>query len=25
VLASMGCVRKVSRVDTALVLRGDNG
>jgi putative ABC transport system permease protein len=25
VLASTGCVRKVSRVDTALVLRGDNG
>jgi putative ABC transport system permease protein len=25
VLASTGCVRKVSRVDTALILRGDNG
>jgi putative ABC transport system permease protein len=25
VLASTGCVRKVSRVDPALVLRGDNG
>jgi putative ABC transport system permease protein len=25
VLASTGCVRKVSRVDTALILRGENG
>jgi putative ABC transport system permease protein len=24
ILASMSCVRKVSRVDTALILRGDN-